>query len=257
VARKKLSTFSFRLNESGSGGQLTMNFQPASATSVAAFLAIVTAVIAAFLGAVGHAVWNDPRRTRLLLTTILVLGAWLGGLTAAVVTGALLRLPLAGLPVFFSAVLLVSVATGLSPLGRRLATTVPIAALVGFHAFRLPLELVLHSWGEQGTIPMSMTWRGQNWDIITGFVALVAMPFAERHRGIAWVANVIGFALLLNVMRVALMSAPLPFGWGVTPPLLVALNFPYMLIGPVCVGGALVGHIVLTRALLRRTAHPV
>jgi hypothetical protein len=38
----------------------------------------------------------------------------------------------------------------------------------------------------------------------------------------------------------------------VTPPLLLALHLPYAWIGPVCVGGALAGHIVLTRALLRR-----
>ena len=35
------------------------------------------------------------------------------------------------------------------------------------------------------------------------------------------------------------------------PPLLLALHLPYMLIGPVCVGGALLGHIVLTRRLLQ------
>ena len=67
----------------------------------------------------------------------------------------------------------------------------------------------------------------------------------------AWVANLVGFALLLNVMRVAVLAAPVPFGWGQQPPLLLAFHLPYALIGPVCVGGALFGHIVLTRALLR------
>ena len=53
------------------------------------------------------------------------------------------------------------------------------------------------------------------------------------------------------VIRVALFSSPVPFGWGQQPPLLLALHLPYAYIGPVCVGGALIGHIVLTRALLR------
>jgi hypothetical protein len=57
---------------------------------------------------------------------------------------------------------------------------------------------------------------------------------------------------LLNVMRVALLSAPVPFGWHVEPPLLVALHLPYMYIGPVCVGGAIAGHVILTRALLEK-----
>ncbi len=31
------------------------------------------------------------------------------------------------------------------------------------------------------------------------------------------------------------MSSPLPIGWNVNPPLLMALHLPYALIGPVCV----------------------
>jgi hypothetical protein len=81
-------------------------------------------------------------------------------------------------------------------------------------------------------------------------VALAAAPFAGRSRAVAWIANVVGSLLLLNVMRVALLSSPVPFGWGVEPPLVIALHLPYAFIGPVCVGGALAGHIVLTRALL-------
>jgi hypothetical protein len=97
-----------------------------------------------------------------------------------------------------------------------------------------------------------MTWSGRNWDVVSGIAALVAAPFATRHRAVAWVVNVVGMVLLLNVMRVALLSSPVPFGWGTEPPLTLALHLPYALVGPVCVGGALAGHIVLTRALLSR-----
>jgi hypothetical protein len=45
------------------------------------------------------------------------------------------------------------------------------------------------------------------------------------------------------------MSSPLPFAWGVKPPLQLALYLPYAWIVPICVDGALFGHIVLTRAL--------
>jgi hypothetical protein len=58
----------------------------------------------------------------------------------------------------------------------------------------------------------------------------------------------------LNVMRVVVLSSPLPFGWNVSPPLLLAFHLPYALIAPVCVGGALFGHIVLTRALIKQPA---
>lgn len=225
-----------------------MNFVPASISSVASFLAIVVAVAGAILAAL----WRAYGPSRVFALLVAGLGLWLALLSALVASGRMSSLPLMGLPFFFGSILVLCVAAGLSPLGRHLAGTTPLAALVGFQAFRLPLELVLHSWAAQGTIPETMTWTGQNWDIISGISALVAAPFANRFRVAAWTANLIGAVLLLNVLRVAILSSPFPFGWGQQPPLLLALHLPYMLIGPVCVGGALFGHIVLTRALWRR-----
>ncbi len=231
-----------------------MNFHPASPISVAAFLLIVAVVIAALLVAVRHAYGDDPARTRTItFRTTAVVAAWLGVLAALIASGKMSALPLSGLPFFFGSVLVVNLVAGLSHFGGRLAAGVPTKFLVLFLSFRLPLELVLHSWSQQGTIPTNMTWTGQNWDIVSGIIGLIAFPLAGRHRGIAWAANLVGFALLLNVIRVAVLSSPLPFGWPVNPPLLLALHLPYALIGPVCVGGALLGHLVLTRALLAGT----
>lgn len=225
-----------------------MDFHPASAGSVLAFRLIVAAVGGAFL----WSVFRTYGRGRVMVITFTVLSVWLAALGALVGSGKMESLPLHGLPFFFLPILVICTAAALSPFGARLAANVPLAALVGFQAFRLPLELVLHEWAAQGTIPGTMTWTGQNWDIISGITALLAAPLAGRFPLAARMANVVGFALLLNVMRVAIMSSPFPFGWGQQPPLLLALHYPYFLIGPVCVGGALFGHIVLTRALWRK-----
>jgi hypothetical protein len=224
-----------------------MPFTPASASSVLAFVAILVAVLVAFIAAVHRAYRTQPATRARLIALALIYLILVG---VVVDTGVLVALPLQGLPFFFGTVLVVSLLTGLSPAGGRMAATTPVAALVAFQAFRLPLELILHGWVEQGTIPETMTWSGQNWDVISGIVAVVAAPLASRSRAAAWAANLIGAILLMNVMRVAMMSSPLPFGWGVEPPLLLGLFLPYAWIGPVCVGGALIGHIVLTRALL-------
>jgi len=153
--------------------------------------------------------------------------------------------------VFGAAMNAVSLGIGFSPIGRWLSR-LPLPALVGFQWFRLPLELVLHSWVAQEVIPATMTWSGRNWDIVSGAVALVAAPFCQRSRVVAWIANGVGLALLANVMRVAVMSSPVSFGWPVAPKLELIFHVPYALIIPVCIGGALIGHIALTRALLRR-----
>lgn len=197
-------------------GVTRMNFTPASPGSVMVFTGILLAVVCAFLVAARRAYAAERGG---FLVVVFGAGAWIGLMAAAVASGRMWELPLHGLPFFFGGVLVVSVGAGLSPLGRRMADVVPLAALVAFQGFRLPLELVLHTWAGQGTIPATMTWTGQNWDVVTGAVALLA--------------------------------APLPFGWGQQPALLLAFHLPYALIGPVCVGGALFGHVVLTRALLR------
>ncbi|MDQ5981244.1 MAG: hypothetical protein QG602_4222 [Verrucomicrobiota bacterium] len=225
-----------------------MAFTPASPGSVLAFGAILLGVLYAVVLAI-HLTWRSLKVTAL---AGVVIGIWLGILSALVASGRLTSLPLNGLPFFFGPILVFCAGFALSPVGGRLAATIPLAALVGFQGFRLPLELVLHSWFQQGVIPETMTWSGQNWDIISGIVALVCAPLANRQRWAARLANIVGFALLLNVMRVAVLSAPVPFGWNVQPPLLLAFHLPYALIAPVCVGGALFGHIVLTRALWNR-----
>ncbi|HWA24131.1 MAG TPA: hypothetical protein VG734_00545 [Lacunisphaera sp.] len=225
-----------------------MEFVPASAGSVLAFRVIVAAVGGAFF----WAVLRVYGRGRVAVIVISVVWAWVGALTLLVASGRMNTLPFHGLPIFFGSILVICTAAALSPFGKRLAMGLPLAALVGFQAFRLPLELVLHEWAAQGTIPGTMTWTGQNWDIISGVTALICAPLVSRYRTAARIANVVGFALLLNVMRVAIMSSPLPFAWGQRPPLLLALQYPYFLIGPVCVGGALFGHLVLLRALWRQ-----
>jgi len=226
-------------------------FIPGSSVTVLCFEIIVAAVVIALIAATRHAYRTDPPLSRkVTMRVFLGLLVWLGGLLALIKTEAMVNLPLNGMPIFFGSVLLVSLAVGLSPFGARLARNTPIAALVAFQAFRLPLELVLHRWAERGTIPTTMTWTGQNWDIVAGALAFVIWPIA-KNRNVAWTFNILGSLLLLNVVRVALLSSPVPFGWNTEPPLQLFLHAPYFLIGPVLVGGAIAGHIILTRALLR------
>lgn len=232
-----------------------MTFTPASAGSVIAFLCVVAFVIAAFLVGVHRSAAAGSNRTARTARTARVAAGvafWLALVSAVVATRVLEAAPMPRLMIFLAACNLVALGVALSPLGGQLAATLPLTALVGFQAFRLPLELVLHSWVAQGTIPGTMTWEGRNLDVISGVAALLCAPLARRHRGAAWAANVIGFVLLLNVGRVAAMSSPLPFAWHVEPPLQLAFHLPYAWIVPVCVAGALAGHVVLTRALLLR-----
>jgi hypothetical protein len=227
-------------------------FHPASPLSVFAFLVVCGGVVAAFLRGIWNSARSDGRNA--VARTWWVAGGvvlWLGLAGGLVASGWVGAAPF-HVMILGSGVMLGSALLAFSPVGTWLVNTSPIPWLLAFQGFRLPLELILHAWVKQGVIPETMTWTGSNWDVLSGIAALVLAPFSRRSLGAAWTGNIIGSVLLLNVGRVAVLSAPVPFGWPeVTPKLLLPFHLPYALIVPVCVGGALIGHIVLTRALLR------
>lgn len=223
---------------------MTTEFIPANSFSLALFLFVVAAtLVMLLLGA--HKVSLQLFKKLALFTVV-----WILILSVVVLTGALKRYPFPGLPLFFATIVISAFTIGLGPWGRQLSQ-LPVRALIVFQLFRLPLEVVLHLWAQEGTVPETMTWSGQNFDVITGLLAVGGFFQWANSKSFAWFFNFVGAALLLNVMRVAIMSSPLSFAWHLERPLQLALFLPYALIGVVCVWAAIIGHIVLTRALLK------
>lgn len=225
--------------------------------STLAFVGVVVTVALAFPAAVWagteEALGPGPARRatlRACAATLLVLAV--SALLAA--SGALASAP-HGLGVM--AYLLVcgvgAVALAFSPLGQRMAHGLPLHALVGFHIFRLPLELVLHQWYMEGVLPVQMTYAGQNFDVLTGLLALLLAPLVyagKLARRSVLAFNLVGMGLLVNVGSIAVRSSPVPLRTFMNePPVLLALHAPYTWIVPVCVGGALFGHLLGFRRL--------
>lgn len=178
----------------------------------------------------------------------------------AVHSGIVIHYAIPLVPLIFVALLAISAAFAFSRPALATALKLPLALLIGFQGFRLPLELLLHHWASTETIPSTMTWSGQNWDIVSGIIALLAAPFVGHGRlgrklgtkyglKIAWFANTVGFVLLLNVLRVVVMSSPLPISWKLESPLQLIFYLPYAWIGPMFVAPALMGHLITFRVL--------
>jgi hypothetical protein len=230
-----------------------------SAGSAVAFVALVLALAGLLWAGVvqaGRRLGEAPAvRRRYARLAGLGIAAWLG-LTALVpASGVLQRAALPPpLALFFVASLGGAVAAALSPLGTRLLRGLPIAALVLVQAFRLPLELILHAWKDQGVLPVQMTFEGHNFDIVSGGLALGLGLWLWRGsapRAAVWAFNLIASALLVNVATIAVLSSPLPIRHYMNEPaVLLAFHFPYAWIIPVCVGGALFGHLLIFRWLL-------
>lgn len=112
-------------------------------------------------------------------------------------------------------VIALAVGIVLSPLGRRLAMSLPLAALVGYQGFRVAVELLMHRAYSEGLMPVQMSYAGRNFDIVTGITAIAVGAWlavrgnqASRRLVLAW--NTLGAALLANILVVALLSAPTP-----------------------------------------------
>jgi hypothetical protein len=232
----------------------SLAFVHASTSSLVCFSLVCTAVVFAFIGAT---IYVQGRRSNLVAFAVCLCVAvvtYLVLIAGIVLSGALDRFFIPLGPLFLVGTVSFAMSIGFTKLGASLVEELPIALLVAFQGFRLPLELVLHDWYVSGTIPETMTWSGSNWDILSGILACLTCLFVTNRRWLAWAFNLVGILLLLNVARVAIMSSPVPFGWQTEPSLELILFLPYAYIVPICVGGAALGHVLLTRKLKREAA---
>jgi hypothetical protein len=146
----------------------------------------------------------------------------------------------------------VTVFVAMGPLGARFAEVLPLWALVGLQAFRLPLELVLRKAAADGTMPVQMSFEGRNFDIVTGATALVLAVLLYRTKiSNSWVLawNVLGAALLANVVGIAIVSLPWIHAFGPDRVNEWVLHFPFVWLPAILVQAALFGHIVVFRRL--------
>jgi hypothetical protein len=182
---------------------------------------------------------------------------WLGVSALVAATGVLRefnRLP----PPFMLFVLTFTLATAaiaFSPLGTRLINGVSIAWLIGFQMFRFPLELWLHHIYQEGVIPVQMTYAGRNFDIITGLLALAFVVWARKQQPPRWAVrafNLIGLALLINIVTIAVLSAPVPFRRFYNEPANTFVAYaPFVWLPAFLVQAAWFGHLLVFRWLWR------
>ena len=125
----------------------------------------------------------------------------------------------------------------------------PLELLVGFQAFRIAVELLIHASVSQGIAPPQMTWDGMNLDIVSGMLALVMGPFATRlPRWSLHLFNVVGAGLLFNVVTVAVLSMPTPLQVFEPDNVWIAA-FPFAWLPTVHVMLAWLGHLLLFKRL--------
>lgn len=199
---------------------------------------------------------GDPaslRRRRVLLAAAAVV-AWLLLTAAVAATGVLRKADVTPPPFAFLVLGVACVGIGVpfSPLGTLLVRGLPLWVLVGFQVFRLPLELLLHQAYAEGVLPQQMTYSGQNFDIVTGITAGLLGAWLLRNPAPRWVVaawNVMGFVLLVNIVTIAVVSAPL-FAWFGPDRVNTLVTYPpFVWLPAILVVAALAGHVLVWRRL--------
>jgi len=154
----------------------------------------------------------------------------------------------------FVPMLVLTVRFGFSRWGSALAS-LPVPALVAFHSFRLPLELLMHRAAGEGVMPVQMSFSGWNFDIASGATAAVVAVLASRGLAPRWLLlswNALGTALLLTILGIAIASLPALAWFGHEPARLNTFiaHFPFIWLPSGLVSAAAFGHVLLWRRLL-------
>jgi hypothetical protein len=232
----------------------------ASVGLVVAFVLVVLATVGLGLALVRRAhvgAGGDAGPERSIFYAFVSAGLWMGFTAALAVSGVLSdfeRRP-PPLPILVAVTFGLAIAIAFSRFGARMVDGVPLAWLIAFQGFRFPLELVMHRAAEEGVMPIQMSFSGQNPDIISGITALLVAWLISRGHGTKrtpWLWNILGSALLVNIVAVAILSLPPFAAWGPERLNIWVVHAPFVWLPTVLVPFALIGHLLLWRKLLRR-----
>ncbi len=140
--------------------------------------------------------------------------------------------------------------------GRQYLDRLDPKTLTLIHTLRIPVELVLFYLFLHKAVPEIMTFEGRNFDILAGLSAPFIFYFGYykkpfRHRLIL-VWNFIALGLLLNIVIIAVLSAPFPIQqFGFEQPNIAVLHFPFNWLPTCVVPLVLLSHLAIIRLELK------
>ena len=122
--------------------------------------------------------------------------------------------------------------------------------LVAIHIVRLPVELVLYQLFLLNQVPVLMTFKGWNFDIVMGVSAICIfcyMVLAKRtlpgYFMKLW--NIAGMILLTTIVAISILSSPLPIQQlAFDQPNVAVMQFPYVFLPAYIVPVVFVSHIL-------------
>lgn len=140
--------------------------------------------------------------------------------------------------------------------GRQFIDSLPLKNLTYLHMVRIPVEIILYWLFLNKAIPELMTFEGRNFDILAGISAPLIAYFGfkktKQYIRLILFWNFICLALLINIVTIALFSAPSPIQkFAFDQPNIAILNFPFSWLPTFIVPIVLFAHLASIRQLLK------
>jgi hypothetical protein len=222
------------------------------------FLAIVGGLLILILLGLSRALTRlGHTNSRLPLFTGLGVLAWLILLAFLALAGFFARFEVLPPRIAFAVLPPVLFILYLAGSGRmtRLLAALPAGWLVGAQVFRVAVEVVLWLLFLDGLVPVQMTFEGLNFDILTGLTGPVVALYLSRNParrtavGVVW--NILGLALLLNIVTIAILSTPTPFRFFMNEPAnTIVAQWPFIWLPGFVVPMAFLLHVFSLKQLL-------
>ena len=168
--------------------------------------------------------------------------------------------PVNAAPVFLLPLIVILIFTLSKSVGEILLY-IPQENIIKLQGFRFFVEVLLWALYASALLPIQMTFEGRNFDIVSGITAFL---LATRFFGfmlldkfsktgiILW--NLMGLALLINIVAVAILSMPTPLRYFMNDPAnTIVAEFPISLLPAFLVPLAYLLHILsLRKALMKK-----
>jgi hypothetical protein len=132
-----------------------------------------------------------------------------------------------------------------------------IYELTLFQSFRILVELLIWALFVYELFPITLSFEGRNWDVLSGLSAIPIAMFYLREKKVRsdqisilrwW--NILASLLLINVVVHALLSLPTPLQqFSVQPDNRIVGEFPFVFLPGVLVLLAAAGHVLSFRKL--------
>ncbi len=202
------------------------------------------------------AVWMFYKAAYNSSVVMYLLVLWLGVQGILAYVGVYLEIDNSPPPILFAlAIPVLSMIIVLSTAqGRRFTNFMDGTILTYLHLVRIPVEIIMLWLYHHGQIPQSMTFKGLNFDILSGLTAPVIAFFGMSKRLISnrylviW--NVIALALFVNIVVHGVLASPSVFQkFAFHQPNVAILYFPFIWLPSCIIPLVIFSHVAVLKRL--------